>query len=207
MAKPNILFITRACRANTGGMERLSFELTQEANRDQNITTTVIAYSGHRLLSPLFNFTCLPRALRAARQADVVHIGDPMLSFVGWLFKTLYKKPIAVTVHGLDVTYPNLLYQLYLTLFFKTFDAYLPISHYTRGLLKNIPAHKIHVINPGIYDQYYNPGKTRADLDNILHMNTGDNVVLVTSGRLTPRKGHAWFVKHVLPQLPNNTIY
>jgi phosphatidylinositol alpha-1,6-mannosyltransferase len=31
--------------------------------------------------------------------------------------------------------------------------------------------------------------------------------VLLTLGRLIPRKGHAWFIKNVFTQLPENTIY
>lgn len=207
MSKPNIVFITRACRSNAGGMERLSFELTQEATRDQAIETAVIAYTGPRVLSPLFNLTCLPRAIRAAVRADVIHLGDPMLSFAGWLIKILLNKPIAVTVHGLDVSYPNPLYQLYLTLFFKKFDAYFPISSYTKRLIKGIAEHHMQVINPGIYDQYYNPAITRSHADKLLNIQTGDKVLLVTTGRLTPRKGHAWFIKNVLPKLPQHCLY
>lgn len=207
MNKPNILFITRACRANAGGMERLSFELTQEASRDKSITTSLVAYTGSRLLSPLFNITCLARVFRAVKEADVIHIGDPMLSFVGWLVKLLYKKPVAVTVHGLDVTYPNMFYQLYLKLFFRNFDSYLPISTYVKGLLKNIPESKVTLINPGIHDQYYDPSIARQDLDELIGMPTDDKVVFFTSGRLTPRKGHTWFIKNILPQLPEKPLY
>lgn len=208
MSSPlHILCITRACRPNAGGMERLSYELTQELGKGKDVTVALIAHQGSRRTSPVFVFTCLPKALKLARKADVIHLGDPLLSFTGWVIKTFTKKPIAVTVHGLDVTYPNIFYQLYLKLFFRNFDRYLPISTYVKGLLKHIPESKVTLINPGIHDQYYNPSITREDLDTIVNMPTHDKVVLFTSGRLTPRKGHAWFITHVLPQLPEKPLY
>ncbi len=208
MSSPlHILCITRACKPNAAGMERLSYELTAELAKGQDVTVDLIAHQGSRRTSPLFILTCLPRAIKLAKNVDVIHLGDPMLSFTGWLLKILYKKPIAVTVHGLDVTYPNILYQFYLKLFFRNFDIYIPISMYVKGLLKYIPESKVTMINPGIHDQYYNPSITRQDLDKLLNMPTEDKVVLFTSGRLTPRKGHAWFIKHVLPKLPEKPLY
>lgn len=204
----NILFITRAWSKNAGGMERLSYEMTQAFSQDPEIKTTIIAHQGSRKTSPFFIFTCLPKALLAAKQADVIHLGDPLLSFTGWLLKNLTKKPIAVSVHGLDVIYSNPLYQAYLSLFFKSFDLYLPISQYAKQLTERKGVRgRITVINPGITDNYYDPAATREDLSNLLNQNTQAKVVLVTSGRLVKRKGHAWFIEHVLPHLPSQVIY
>lgn len=206
--QPHILFVTRAYSPNSGGMERLSYELIQAVSDNNSVKTQVIAHSGSRQTSPLFILTSLPKVISAARHADIIHLGDPMLSFTGWLTKLVFNKPVAVTVHGLDISYPNFLYQLYLKLFFGKLDIYLPISQHVNTLLEqfNIKGKKI-VINPGINDNFYNPDITRQNLNSILHKNTNDLTVLLTSGRLVKRKGHAWFIQHVLPRLPQNTIY
>lgn len=192
-----VLFITRAYGKNKGGMERLSYEMIDAVSSEPNVTAQVIAYSGSRSLSPLFNLTALPRAISQAKQADVVHIGDPMLAFLGWVVKKITRKPVVVHVHGLDILYPNFFYQLYLKLFFKKFAAYFCISNYVGQLLTTHYSLKAQILTPGISDRYFDPAIKP----------TSDKKVLFTAGRLVKRKGHAWFIKHVLPKLPKNVIY
>src|SRR3989344_5171231 len=188
--------ITRACRPDAGGMERFSWELVYELTRDKKLSVTALAHRGSRRTSPLFVFTVIPRALMAAGQSDVIHLGDPILSLVGWLIKIILRKPVAVTVHGLDISYPNVLYQLYLKLFFRAFDLYLPISAHVASLLtaRGIIGQN-NVINPNTADRYYDPRLTRADLQRVLASQLSlqpDTRVLLTVGRLVKRKGHAW---------------
>lgn len=207
--KLKVLFVTRARRKNAGGMERLSWELTARLSQQPEIKGTIIAHGGHRLLAPLFILSSLPRVLTAAKGVDIVHLGDPMLSLVGFAIKKILKKPVAMTVHGLDISYPNPFYQLYIRAFLKYADVFLPISRYVASLLEafHIPATKIKVVNPGIEDEYYDPSATRAQLDSLLYQDTQANIILLTTGRLVRRKGQAWFVAHVLPHLPAHVIY
>lgn len=209
MSKPKILFVSRACRPDAGGMERLSFELLSGLTRDQSLDVTSIIHTGSRASSPLFVFTSLWQVLSAAKHADIVYLGDPMLSLAGFLCKKFLGKKVAVTVHGLDITYPNLLYQLYLKLFFRRFDTYLPISAYVASILraKHSPTGAVTVINPGIHDAYYDPSVTRAHASTLLKIDLTDKIILYTNGRLTRRKGHAWFIANVLPNLPQNVVY
>ena len=189
-------------------MERLSWESINELKKKPQLKITVLAHHGSRSTSPLFAFTVIPRALRAARQADVVHLGDPMLSLVGWLIKKIRHKPVAVTVHGLDITYGNPLYRLYLKLFFRQLDLYLPISQHVDQLLGQHNVTGQHsVINPGIHDRHYSPDIANHDLARLLKRNITGCTVLLTSGRLVRRKGHAWFIKNILPKLDPNTLY
>ncbi len=204
----NILFITRACGQSKGGLERLSHELIQAMSQNPLVNAQVIKHTGSRATSPLFVFSCLPRALAAARHADVVHISDPLLSLTGWLIKKIFHKPIAVNVHGLDITYPNFLYQTYLKLFFRHFDAYFPISRHVNTLLNRwqVSGTRI-VVSPGINDHFFDPSITRQQLGSFLAMPLTGRKVLLTVGRLVKRKGHAWFISNVLPKLASNTLY
>lgn len=194
-------------------MERLSFELLEELAKQPDIALTVITRQGtSRLGAVAFLLTSLPRTLAAARGADVVHLGDPVLALHGWLIRKLFHKPIAVTIHGLDVTYANPVYQLYLKLFGQ-FDLCLPISQYAQQLLKEsgIRNQESRVITPGVHDRYFNPSINRDQLAKLLQKSTNYNLspttsVLLTTGRLVKRKGHAWFIENVLPHLPN-TVY
>jgi glycosyltransferase involved in cell wall biosynthesis len=168
-------------------MERLSFERFNALQQftPANIIPLTPDFKPNksrpvRLLQIIhFLFTIFPKSLSQAKHADIIFLADPLLSKLGWLIKLIFKKPIAITVHGLDITYPNFFYQLYLRLFFRKFDLYLPISNHAAQLLKQ---HKIsgqvHVKNQ-----------------------------LLTIGRLERRKGHAWFIQNVLPQLTSTTEY
>lgn len=206
----HILFLTRSYGERAGGMERLSYEMIQAVSQQPGVSVSVVAHKGSRATSPFFNLTALPKAISLAKHADVIHLGDPMLSFLGWLLKFLTKKPIAVTIHGLDITYPNFLYQIYLKLFFTKFDRYLPISQYVQELLMthySLPVARTSVLTPGITDRFLDPAITRQQLSQLLKRDVTNTRVLFTSGRLIKRKGHAWFIREVLPHLPENVIY
>ena len=208
----NILYITRAYGQHGGGMERLSFELARELKQQANVDITVLAHVGARATSPFFVFTITPRALAAARKSDAILLGDPMLSLVGWLITLFIHKPVAVIVHGLDITFNNWLYKLYLRLFFRNLDAYFPISQSVNTNLEHVPVRgRRAVITPGISDRFYDPSITRGDLLELLlntyNLQLTNQKILLTVGRLVHRKGHAWFIKNVLPHLPENYVY
>lgn len=211
-----ILCISRAYGQHAGGMERLSFELIESLSRETDVevesivnhTATHKSLFFNRVRSVLFVVGVLPRSLKAARSVDVVHLGDPVLSFAGWLIQLFYKKPVVVTVHGLDVSYEHFLYTLYLKLFFRKFNGYIAISDYAQKKLGryNIEG-KIRVIPPGIGDVWYDPSYTRDQLAALLKRNTDNKTVLLTTGRLVRRKGHEWFIRSVLPRLGDDVLY
>ena len=203
-----VLCITRAYGEDKGGMERLSFELISEVGKLPDVEASALAHKGPKWLAPLFALTVIPAALAAARPVDVMHIGDPVLSFTGWVLKKITGKPVAVTVHGLDITFSNAFYQAYLTLFFRSLDLFLPISEHVDTLLRDRIKNNelsIEVVNPGIHDRFYDPSLTRDHLRQLLNSYSltldSEHKVLFTSGRLVNRKGHAWFIEHVLPRL------
>lgn len=223
----NILFISRAYGEHAGGMERLSFELISKfeevasppcqggvgggafvATKIVNETKPNQSLFFSRVRSAIFAITVLPKALLASRHADIVHIGDPVLSFIGWCIMRVRKIPVAVTVHGLDISYANPLYQLYLKLFFRSFTTYFPISQHAKSLLeKHAVRGPITVIPPGIRDHLYDSSKTKNDLQQLLKADIVEKTILATTGRLMKRKGHEWFIQNVFPKLSQNFIY
>jgi len=189
-------------------MERLSYEFIQQLQQQPELKVDLIAYSGKRLLFPLYFALRLPSILWRARRADVVHISDPVLADIGWLIQRLHAKPIAVTVHGLDVTFDNPFFQWYQRRFFRGLDHYIAISSHAAELLApwNVTG-QTHTINPGVSDRLHDPSLQREDLDRVLGYSTTDKTILLTVGRLVKRKGHAWFITNVLPKLKSDAQY
>ena len=210
-----ILFISRAYGENAGGMERLSYELINAFESGGIVVDKIVnetkpgrSLFSTRLRSIIFAITIIPHALVKARHAEIIHIGDPVLSCIAWLIQLIYKKRAICTVHGLDLTFSNSIYQAYLKMFLPSCAQFVAISDYAKKLLqeKNITA-PITVIPPGIIDRNYDESITRDDLQKMLKHEISQKIVFVTTGRLVKRKGHAWFIENVLLHLPENVLY
>jgi len=202
--KPSVIFITRSYPPATGGMEKFSYELTSSLST--RTKTLVIANKRGFYFIPLFIFISFFRALWKINQFDTIHIGDPVLSFVGFLLKKLARKPVIIEVHGLDIVWDSKIYQWYLQKFFKKFDLYICISSHVENLLKS----KFGVINtkvipPGINDVYFK--SLPPDSNSFRNINLENKNILLTVGRLIKRKGVSWFVENVIPKLPANTLF
>ncbi|NQV12787.1 MAG: glycosyltransferase family 4 protein [Parcubacteria group bacterium] len=198
------LFITRTYPPVTGGMENLSYQVT--SNFSKIADAFIIANKRGKKNLPFFIPWALIKGLIIARKVDVVHIGDPVLSIVGWVIKKLSKKPVAVTLHGLDITYQSKIYQSYIKYFGKKFDQYICISRQTETEAKNNGFPNTVIVPIGI-DLPEAVERSRGDLEKILKTDLSQKKVLLTVGRLVKRKGVQWFIENVLPGLEKNVIY
>lgn len=198
-------------------MERFSYDFLQAASRHPALSIKALYHRGSRRTSPLFALLVIPRALWLSRRFDVIYLGDPMLAAAGWLVKVIWRRPVAVTVHGLDIVYPHPLYQLYLRLFFRSFDCYFPIGAAVASCLNKLNiSGRITQLKPPLTADYFDSSLTRADLlallarhglDLSLRATAPSPIFLFTVGRLVPRKGHAWFITRVMPALPPHVHY
>lgn len=205
-----ILFISRTYPPIVGGIENQNHALSQWLKKHASVTTIANRY-GKRFL-PLFLPYAMIRALICARRFDAVLLGDGVLSVVGWAVKVVFpKKAVLSVVHGLDITYPLFLYQfLWVRVFLPKLDRLIAVGNETIaiGTRHGIAKEKFEFVPNGIDPEaHYNPNYTRRDLEGIVGELKKDTSVLLTSGRLARRKGVAWFIKNVLPLLPNTIIY
>lgn len=206
-----ILFITRKFPPQVGGMENLSFNLLTYFKRraDCQVQTIILKRSQYHLLW-WFPYATFLAAIKA-RHADVVHLGDPVLAWIGFFVKFFYRKPVAVTVHGLDVTFPSLIYQWYLKFFGRRFDAYLCISRYAQAEAQRRALGPCRVITIGVdFRKAQAAQKISAAEQERWKKKLGiapGKHLLLTVGRLVPRKGVYWFIDAVLPLLPPQDLY
>jgi phosphatidylinositol alpha-1,6-mannosyltransferase len=145
------------------------------------------------------------RAGFASRGADLVHLGDPVLSLVGLVVRAVGRKPVVMTVHGLDLSFPNPVYQLYRRLCCRP-DLVIAISAAAAHEARLRGLSRVVVVAPGVDDR--TPTGSPEDLPpEIAKLRGSGKRIVLTTGRLVARKGVAWFVSEVMPRLPDDVAY
>lgn len=203
----NILFISRAYPPVIGGIEKQNYEIGKalaEVTR-----TDIIANPLGKKLLPLFLPYALLRALFGLRKYDAILLGDGVLGIIGYLLKLVTRKPVACIVHGLDLTYRNVLYQkLWINVFLPRMDRLIAVGNATihHGTLLGLPE-SIFVFIPNGVTAAANPAScSRRDLEALLHRQVHGPVIL-TLGRLVKRKGVVWFIENVINRLDSDITY
>jgi len=191
-----VLFVTRKYPPKIGGMESLSYELTQGFSEPKAIIALTRSQSHLVWFLPY----AIVRVALTAHRYDVIHLGDALLSSAGFLPR-LFGKKVAVSLHGLDLTFRPWIYQTYLKLFLRA-DAFIANSRSTQRLAEERSLSPVQAISIGVPERYFGVSRdTHRDAE--LEQKRAGRVALITVGRLRRRKGAAWFVRHVLPRLPN----
>lgn len=188
--------LTRKHPPDVGGMQQLSFQLAEGLRALRPVT--VVAWRRGQWGLPIFFLTSFARLVPALvlKRISVLHLGDPALAALA-LLPRLFGVPVAVTVHGLDITWPARIYQSYLLLFFwKRMDAYVCISRHVRDelLSAGVASDQVLVIAPG--GDALPAASEEPELERQL---AGRHPVLFAVGRLVERKGLAWFLREVAP--------
>jgi len=191
-----VLFVTRKYPPRIGGMESLSYSLLTGFPEPK--TSITLGRSQKHLV--WFLPYVLWRVALTAHRYDVIHLGDALLSVAGFLPR-LFGKRVAVSVHGLDMTFAPRLYQAYLKLFLRA-DVIIANSASTQRIAEARGLPRVCAISIGVPERYFAVSRaTHRDAE--LERKRAGRVTLLTVGRLVPRKGAAWFVRHVLPKLPS----
>lgn len=202
-----LLFIARSFPPTLGGMENLAFHLSESLRRHGDVTM-LVNRRGKKAL-PAFLPYVLVSAIYLARKhrAQAIHLADALLAPLGVVLKKATGLPVTCTVHGLDVTYPNRLYQSVVPRAVARLDLTMPNSQATAAEIRarageTTPAAVIPLgINPLPEP---GPASIRAFQQ---QAGIGPNERAILSvGRLVRRKGIAWFVTHVLPGLPDEAL-
>lgn len=198
-----ILFITRKYPPSTGGMELFAYDLSNALA--SKVKLKLIKWGGSGRIWAVA--TALPylyiRSIWAllAGGVDVIHVQDGLLAPLGCVLSKLFNKPFVVVIHGLDITYQKWLYRLVVLPAVRRADKVVCISRAAaeQAILRGVSSSKIQVIPLAVNDKLYGTSN-RTNLIKLLKIPTPDNILL-TVGRLERRKGVAWFISNVLPDL------
>lgn len=203
-----ILYITRKFPPSIGGMQTQSRQFYENISRGNEVF--LIAWGHSQAFLPFFLVYALLRAIvvLSANEVEIIQLGDMVLSPLGLVLKSLFKKPVFTVSHGRDSVYSSLFYDLFTIGTAKRLDRIVCVSHNNMKTLaaRGIPKEKLKVIPNGIsVVNVDNSNLSREYCFNLIEKRFGitlrgkSNILSVS--RLVPKKGIREFVEDVLPTI------
>ncbi|HET7321802.1 MAG TPA: glycosyltransferase family 4 protein [Longimicrobiaceae bacterium] len=213
--------------ANLGGMQRLAMETRAAlaAHPDVQLSVRTLEsswrWTGLRTAPFLARLLWeIPRVVRR-ESIDVVLFSSMVTAALAPMLRPRLRGTgvaLAVTPVGRDVTLPNSLHQRLVPSIFRALDLVLPISRATGDecLARGLTPERMRVLPCGVdLSRFETPdedGSARAELlSTLAKMGEApipdDALLLCSVGRHQERKGFHWFVRDVMPHLPERVVY
>jgi len=201
-----ILYITRKFPPSVGGMQRFNQKLV--AHLSALAPLHVIAWGGSQKWLLVFLSIAFVRTLWycLTRPIQLIYISDGLLSPLGCVLKLITRKPVCVTIHGRDIAFANPVYQWLVPLCLRHLNKVICVSHALEIECQKrlVPKGKLIVIPNGISPMNL-PDTTKAqarqNIEPLLKQKLADRKILLTVGRLVPKKGIDLFLSHILPRI------
>ncbi len=209
-----ILFISRAYPPTVGGIENQNAAIATWLGRKAEVTT-LANRRGKRFL-PVFLPYAAIWAFFAAFRVDAVLLGDGVLAPIGLFLRLTHPRtPVLSVIHGLDLTFgrkEGLLAKAYQAInlpSLRHLDRLLAVSRQTKDVAVSIgiPEKSISVIPNGIDPDDVLEVHDRTNLDRLLGEDTKSRFVILRVGRYVKHKGVEWFIRNVIPKLPDNVLF
>lgn len=213
-ARPAALLVARNFPPLVGGMEKLNLHLLQALAERWRTglcgpagaagfapAGTVVAQTRLRPLPAFLAGTALRAVLLARRlRPQVVVAGSGVTAPMAWLAARAVGVPYAVYVHGLDLVAPSPLYQALWLPFIRRAALVIANSRSTAALAigRGIDPARLQVLPPGVAPARHDPAAVAALQ---ARLGLAGRTVLLSVGRLTPRKGLVEFVARCLPAI------
>lgn len=154
-------------------------------------------------VAPLFRFL-VESTMKAIRLAirfspEIVVAGSGLMAPAAWLACRFSRARMVVYLHGLDITAPSKIYRTFWLPMIRQADMVFANSQNTARLAQaqGVSVERIRILHPGV-DVPQLEIEARADFRRRLGI-TGP--LLLSVGRLTPRKGLAEFVRYAFPRV------
>ena len=209
-----ILFLSRAYPPTVGGIENQNYAISVWLGKKADVTT--IANRGGKRHLPVFLPCAAVRAFFLAFRTDAILLGDGVLAPIGLFLKLTHPRtPILSVIHGLDLTFGTkkgflaTVYKAVNLPSLRSLDRLLAVSRQTRDVAISIgiPAENTSVIPNGIDPDDVLEAHGRTDLDRLLGEDTTNRFVILRVGRYVKHKGVEWFIRNVVPKLPDTVLF
>jgi phosphatidyl-myo-inositol dimannoside synthase len=216
VSRPRCLFVTRKYPPQVGGMETLAAATARALAIDYDVTLVALGKRQSHLVWWLPMVALRSRAIFRRkpddpRAVDVVVFGDALAYCA---LRPVLGRRIPdhlVMVMGLDLTFTFAPYQAWLRRVLPRAPRVVAISRTTaeEAIARGVAPARVRVIAPGVLDTASWPERAPGSgtrLRERLGIDA-DSKVVITIGRLVPRKGVKWFVQNVMSRLPENVVY
>ena len=211
-----ILFVSRAFPPTIGGIEQQNADLAQSLGKESELT--LIANRRGKTFLPFFFPFALVRTLLAMPSHDVLLLGDGVLAPLGAIAKIFFpRKAVVSVVHGLDLTFAKKsgllpgIYRFFHLPALRMLDGLICVSQETKkvALSLGIDDTRAFVIPNGIHPEAFasDPKYTRVALATLLEKDLAGKKVILRLGRFVEHKGVEWFIRNVVPKLPENILF
>lgn len=207
-----MLFITRRFPPSVGGMQTLAADVDR-ALRETTAVRLIALRSDSVLHLAWFLPSALVRTAFALLRGHVTHVlcDDPMMWAAVAPAARVRRTRTVVMVHGLDLLFPNALYQSWIRRTLPKADRIVAISAATAAAVRNhgIEPERIVIVNPGVRSIVVTQADCAQARDELVQQLKveSNSLIVMTLGRLVRRKGVAWFVENVLPETPKDVTY
>lgn len=208
-----ILFVSRAFPPTIGGIEKQNAELAQFLGDKASLT--LIANTWGKSFLPAFLPYALIKMLFLAKQHDVVLLGDGVLAPWGAIVKILFPRtPVVSIIHGLDIAFARQsgflarAYRLLNIPSLQKLDGVICVSQDTKTLAESfgIDPTRTSVIPNGVDPASFSKTHSRDELEELIGRDRASKKVILRLGRFVRHKGVEWFIRNVMPQLPDHVI-
>lgn len=204
---------------NVGGMQRVAIDLHDSllTHRGAEVRTLVLRspWRERHWRTPLFMISAIRemRGMASRGEIDAILFSSMVTGALAVPLRRHLAKHGVVTAaiaNGLDATTPTWPYPWFVKKVFDSLDLVLPISYATAAACRarGLSSAKCAVVLLGIrLDRFAAPASkpdSRRKLAEFASMSEPARITLTSVGRLVPRKGVAWFIDEVMPQLPDD---
>lgn len=192
-------------------MQKQCFELVEGLKRNNKVHQLIHEHGTSKLLFLLFVSFRARRVLKKHPTIDLVYANDGLMAFFLTPLFWMTKKPISITIHGLDVVFPLKFYQRWVRKYLNRSKAVIAVSEGTTQeiLSRDIEVSRVFTVKNG-FDPDFKPltrdEKFKSQLSQKLGVSFEGKKVLVSIGRSVKRKGFSWMVKEIIPKL-DDVIY
>lgn len=204
---------------NMGGMQRVSMQLLDEFKSNPNVTVKEITqktpWKGIELYTAKFLgklYFKLPSIIHHFKP-DVILFSSMVTASLARMLRKKVQVPMVTINHGQDVTLPIKAYQRFVPGVFNALDGVISVSRATKEacIERGMDSKKGQVLPNGFdstsFPEMPDKAKAKKELEKHLGIDLKGRKVLLTVGRKVKRKGHAWFIKKVLPKIKNDVLY
>ncbi len=203
-----ILYITRKFPPSIGGMQTQSYQFYKCLSRKCDVQ--IISWGGSQVFLPVFIVYAALKAviLLMIKRADIIQLGDIVLSPLGVFLKVLFKNPVLTVSHGRDANYSSFIYDHLVIGSARKLDKIICVSEDLKNKLvsRGMLSERITVIPNGILaDRQYETVFERTDSLKIIKDFYGIDLenkrIILSMSRLVKKKGIEGFLRGVLPEI------